>query len=370
MRHTTRWVAAVAVTAAFAACKEQAAPPPAPPPKVTVGKPELRTVRDYRDFTGTTRAIEFSEIRARVSGTLQEKLFEASSVVEKDAVLFRIEPETYQAAFDEAQATKASAESQLASAKSDLERVEQAIQSNAVSAQDVDRARAARDQAESAVMAAQARLDKATVDLGYTNVRSPIKGQVSRRFVDLGNLVGYGEPTLLTTVTRIQPIYVYFDVPEDIVLQMLKQQREGLVEKEPLVYVATADDEGFPHEGRVDYIDNTVDSATGTIEIRAVLSNEDHLLFPGLFVRVRAVAPERQALVIDERAVGSDLGGKYVFVVGDDDVVEQRYVTLGPVQDDGTAVVEEGLEGTERYITEGLLRARPGMPVDSEVEKD
>jgi RND family efflux transporter MFP subunit len=357
----------VAVLPLSGACKEQVAAPP-PPPKVTVEKPTARTVRYYRDFTGTTRAIEFAEIRARVSGRLEEQLFEASHLVEKDDVLFHIEPETYQAAYDEAAASLKSAKSQLAIATSDLDRVERAIQSNAVSEQDVDRSRAARDQADAAVMAAEARLANAQIDLDYTKVRTPIPGQASRRYVDPGNLVGYTEPTLLTTVTRIQPIHVYFDAPEDVVLQMLRQQKTGELAKEPTIRLSTADDVGFPHVGKIDYIDNTVNPATGTIELRAVLSNEDNALFPGLFVRVRGEGPEREELVINERALSSDLGGKYVLVVADDDMVVQRYVTLGPLQDDGYVVVEEGLDGSERYIVEGLLRARPGLPVDAEVE--
>jgi len=360
----------LAVVAALAGCKDRAAVPPPPPPEVTVAKPVRRAVREYMDFTGTTRAVAHAEIRARVAGTLEEMRFEPTAMVEEGTVLFEIERETYQAAFDEAQASLDSAKSQLASASSDLERVEQAIKSNAVSQQDVDRAEAARDQAEAAVAAAQARLARARVDLDYTEVRTPIPGQVSRNFVDVGNLVGYGEPTLLTTVTRIQPIYVYFDAPEAVVLKLLEEQARRLSDKDPHVLVATAADEGFPHEGTVDFIDNTVDPATGTIEIRAVLQNEDLQLFPGLFVRVRGVRPEHEALVVAERALGSDLGGKFVLVVGDDDVVEQRYVKVGAVQDDGTVVVEEGLDGSERYIVDGLLRARPGLPVSPEIEQD
>ena len=358
----------IAALATVAGCKEQALPPPPPPPKVTIEKPVMREVQDYKDFTGTVRAVETAEIRARVAGTLEEMLFEPSAIVNEGDVLFHIEPETYQAAFDEAEASLAAARSELVSATSDLERVEQAIKSNAVSVQDVDRARAARDQADAGVLAAQARLDKATIDLEYTKVRTPISGQVSRNFVDPGNLVGQTEATLLTTVTKIQPINVYFDAPEGIVLKMLEHEREGEIPAKPIVTVATAGDEGFPHEGLIDYVDNTVDAATGTIELRAELPNENNYLFPGLFVRVRGLGPKREAFVINERALAADLGGKYIMVVGDDDVVEQRYVTLGAVQDDGTVIVEEGVDGTERYIVEGLMRARPGLPVDAELE--
>jgi RND family efflux transporter MFP subunit len=325
-------------------------------------------VRDYKDFTGTMRATEFAEIRARVAGTLDGMLFEPATFVEADDVLFEIEPETYQATFDEVTASLSSARSQLAAAKSDVSRVEQAAETNAVSEQEVDRARAARDQADAGVKAAQARLAQATTNLDYTHVKTPIAGQVSRNFVDLGNLVGQGEATLLTTVTKIQPIHVYFDAPEGVVLKMLELQKQGGLEQEPEIFIATAADEGFPHVGRIDYLDNTVDPATGTIEVRGVLPNDDLSLFPGLFVRIRVMGPEREAYVIDERALAADLGGKYVLVVGGGKLVEKRYVTLGAVQEDGTIVVEEGLVDDEAYITEGLLRARPGLPVQAETE--
>jgi RND family efflux transporter MFP subunit len=295
-------------------------------------------------------------------------------MVRAGRVLFVIEPEPYQAAFAEAEASVATAQSQLATATSDLERVELAAESDAVSQQDVDRAVAARDQAAASLLAAEARRDRARINLGYTQVRSPLAGQVSRNFVDVGNLVGSGSATLLTTVSKVQPIYVYFDAPERLVLTLLGEQRSETrseVERGEIgrVSVATAADSGFPHEGRIDFIDNTVDPATGTIELRAVLTNEDLQLFPGLFVRVRVVGAVRDdALVINERALQTDLGGKYVLVVGDSNVVDRQYVTLGPVQDGGTVVVESGLEGTERYIIDGLLRARPGFPVQPAAE--
>ncbi|UCC83507.1 MAG: efflux RND transporter periplasmic adaptor subunit [Gemmatimonadota bacterium] len=346
-----------------------------PPPQVTVATPERRDVQVFAEFTGTTQAVEFARIRARVPGTLEQMLFTPASFVDAGDVLFIIEPEPYRAAFDEAQAAFASAESELARAQSDLERIQQAIQSNAVSQQDLDRAQATRDQAEAAKLGAQARLDNARINLGYTRVTTPIAGQVSRNRVDLGNLVGAGEPTLLTTVTRIDPIYVYFDVPEQAVLQLAAAQDPTVTEERRAeavrVLVATAIDTDYPHEGVIDFIDNTVNPATGTIELRAVVENPESALFPGLFVRIRVLGrTSNDALLVEERAIGTDLGGKYVLVVGDDDMVEQRYVTLSARQDDGTYVVEAGLEGDERYIVNGMLRARPGFPVTPQTETE
>jgi RND family efflux transporter MFP subunit len=333
-------------------------------------------VQTYAEFTGTTRAIEEARIRARVAGTLEAMHFTPSSLVSAGDVLFIIEPEPYQAAFNEAEAALASAESELARAESDLERIQLAIQSNAVSRQDLDRAQATRDQAEAAVLGARARRDNARINLGYTRVTTPVSGQVSRNFVDIGNLVGAGEPTILTTVTRVNPIFAYFEAPERLVLDFLAARRDTTLTDEESaqvgrVLVATAADADYPHEGEIDFVDNTVNPATGTIEMRAVVQNPENLLFPGLFVRLRVLGRIRpNAILVEEPAIGTDLGGKYVLVVGDDDVVEQRYVTLGPRQDDGTYVVESGLEGSERYIVNGMLRARPGFPVAPQTEAE
>ena len=352
----------------FTACGGESQGGP-PPPEVTVAQPERRDVDYFDEFSGNTRAIEFVEVRARVAGTLDEQRFRASRVVTAGQVLFIIEPEPYQAAYDEAEASLAAAESQLAAAASDLERIQLAIQSNAVSQQDLDRAVAARDQAEAGVRGAQARFDRATINLGYTNVRSPITGLASRRFVDIGNLVGTSEPTLLTTVTRMDPMYVFFNAPEQFVLEALRARDMAIGDEPPEadtmhVQVATAISDGFPFSGQVDFVSNTVDAGTGTIELRAVIDNSATRLFPGLFVRVRAAGISvPDAIVVHEEAIGTDLAGKYLYVLGDGNVVEQRYVSLGPVQDDGKVVVEEGLDGTEQYIVQGLLRARPGFPV-------
>jgi RND family efflux transporter MFP subunit len=337
-----------------------------PPPEVTVAQPVRREVQLYEEFSGQTRATEYAEIRARVSGSLDEMSFRPSTIVKAGDVLFEIERRTYQAAYDEAVGEIGRAESMLAKTASDLRRVEEAIRERAVSQSDLDTAVAARDNARASLVAAKARRDKAEIELGYTQVKTPISGRVGRNLVDIGNLVGSTEPTLLTTVTRIQPIYVYFNAPEQLVLKILavKDVKAAAEAGAPRVRVATALDDDFPHEGQVDFIDNTVDPATGTIEMRAVLANEGNVLFPGLFVRVQVLAgPPAASLLVDERAIGTDLGGKYVLLVGDGDVVEQRYVKLGPVQEDGMVVVIEGLKGDERYVANGMLRARPGFPV-------
>jgi len=355
---------------------EKATPPAAPPPEVTVATPEIRDLRESVIFTGNLRARQAVEIRARVSGTLETVAFEPSERVAAGQLLFVIEQDYYRAVRDEAQAALESAQAELARAEADLDRLEKAIRSNAVSQQDLDTARAVRDQGKAAVLGAQARLAKAELDLGYTEVRSPIAGQVGRNLVDAGNIVGGAEATLLTTVNDIDPIYAYFDAPEWIVLRLLAGRRQAeargdsagsafaSLEGEPNALVALAGEDGFPHAGWIDYIANTVDPQTGTIQIRAILPNDDNVLFPGLFVRVRLLgAPKPGQILVDEKAIGTDLGGKYVYTVGEGNVVERVYVTVGERQQDGMVVIQHGLTGDESYIADGILRARPGMPV-------
>jgi RND family efflux transporter MFP subunit len=368
-----------------------------------VATPVRRDVEGDADFNGTTRPIEATEVRARVSGVLESIEFTPSTLVSRGDLLFVIEREQYRAARDQAAAALRSAQARLALAESDLERVTTAARTDAVSEQDVDRAAAQRDEAEAAVLSARARLDRVELDLAYTLVRSPIDGQVSRNLVDVGNLVGVGEPTLLTTVNRMDPIFVYFDVPESLVLGVLKLmsedrraalaergteseqpppldesgleevqkeaevRREGEARQEPegpRVLVGQSDGAGFSHEGLVDYIDNTIDPTTGTLQTRAVVPNPDHLLFPGIFVRARLLTGTiPNALLVEERAIGSDIGGNYVYVIGEENVVEQRYIEVGRKQEDGTVTGRDGLQGDETYIVDGLLRARPGLPV-------
>lgn len=355
------------------------------PPEVTVSTPVTRPVQPFADFTGTTRAVESAEIRARVGGVLERQHFQPSQIVEEGQVLFTIEPDQYRAARDEALAMLRSAIADSALKESNLDRVQLAIETNAVSRQDLDRAEAERDAAVAAVLGARARLSRAQLDYEYTSVRTPITGQVGRRLVDPGNLVGFGEQTLLTTVNRVQPIHVLFNAPEWVVLELLRALEatgfgvQDVAADPPIrpetqrvvkVLVGTAADaDSFPIEGKIDFIGNTVDPGTGTIEMRAVFGNERFDLFPGLFVRVRVLALEAaDALLVEERAVGSDLGGKYVYVVGEGNIVERVYVKLGQPQPDGTVVVNEGLSGDETYITNGLLRARPGLPVTPRAE--
>ena len=357
---------AVVVAGMVLGCGGQPETVAPPPPEVTVATPTQRDVTVFQEFVGTTQARESVEIRARVQGFLDRIAFDPSTFVRKGTLLFVIEPEPYQALRDRAEAGIKAAEAGLRRAESDLERLEQAVETNAVSQQEVTRARAERDQASAALLETQAALTNAEIQLEYTTVESPIDGLVSRNFVDLGNLVGAGEATLLTTVRRIDPIFAYFEVSERFVAQQLEERGghkdPGTGDEIPATLVLM--ETGLEIEGKVDAVDNTVDPATGTIQLRAIFPNKDSKIFPGFFIRVRLQGEFLEnALLVEETALGTDLGGRYVMVVGDGNVVERRYIEPGPLQKDGSRVVLEGLEPGERYITVGLQRARPGMPV-------
>jgi len=346
-------------------CGQTPAPTPAPP-EVTVSTPITRDVTLIDEFTGTTEARRSVDVRARVQGYLEEITFEPSSFVSRGQTLFVIEPAPYRAQRDRAEANLKSAEAGLRRAESDLERLEQAVKTNAVSQQEVTRARAERDQASAALLEAHATLTTAEIQLGYTTVTSPLRGLVSRNLVDVGNLVGAGEATLLATVREIDPIYAYFDVSERFIARALAKEggHKNPNEREGLPITLVLKETGYEVEGRVDAVDNTVDPATGTIQVRGIFPNPDAVVFPGFFVHVRLPGETiEDAVLVEETALGTDLGGRYLMIVGDDNVVEKRYIEPGPLEEDMMRVILEGLAPGERYVSVGLQRARPGMPV-------
>jgi len=348
----------------LASCSGNEEAPARQAPPVTVAKPVVKNVSKFVVFTGSSKAFETADVVARVTGYLETVDFEASSMVKAGDLLFTIEDERYLAARDVAKASLESARADLLRSETELRRVEKASQSKAVSEMDVDRAKADRDMSVAAVASADARLSDAELDLSYTRVVSPIDGIASRNLVDRGNLVGAGVNTNLTRINRVTPIYVYFHAPESIVLDFLARKEQDKRRPDHPVEIALANEEGFPHKGIVDFIDNQVDPDTGTIELRARLENENLSLFPGLFVRIKVSGQEiPDAVLVPETAVGSDLGGKYILLVGENNIVEQKYVKLGAPQGDGTVHIESGLDGQETVIVNGLMSARPGLPV-------
>ncbi|MEC7583530.1 MAG: efflux RND transporter periplasmic adaptor subunit [Planctomycetota bacterium] len=353
---------------AVSACKPPARKP-LPPPTVVIAKPTMKTVRNAQVLVGTTESSEYVEVRARVAGFLKSVDFTPGDMVKEGQVLFHIEPNQYSAQVDVAKAQVSIQEAELARAEADLKRVNKAAQNNAVSEQEVDFAQAAREKAAGSLAAAEADLQVADLNLDYTKVVSPIAGKVSRNQVTVGNLVGAsGQTTLLTTVAALEPIYVYFDMPERFVVDYLRrhsaepQKPEKMKERYP-VSVALEGDEGFPHVGWIDFVNNEVNKSTGTITLRALLPNKDLTVYPGMFTKVRMEGqPIPDAVIVETTAVGTDLGGKYVNVVGENNIVQRQHVTLGEQLGD-MQVVTKGLTKDANYVVEGMVRVRPGSPV-------
>jgi RND family efflux transporter MFP subunit len=365
----------------FAACdskrNEYVEPPP---PKVTVAQPLQQEVIDYLEFTGTAQAFEEADIQARVAGFLQSMHFTPGTQVKKDDLLFVIDPKEYQAELNAALAELKAAKAMAHRAKIEYDRAKRVFEKGAGRETDVVKWRGEREVALAAIERAKAKVERARLDLSYTQVTSPISGRVGRNLVDMGNLVGEGEPTLLTKVTRFDPMYVYFNLNERDLLKVMTTYRQAIKEKGynperesdsragiPL-FLGLANEDGYPHEGIYDFADSSVDPGTGTIQLRGVFSNPGSapVLVPGLFARLRLpINKQANALLVTERAIGADQGGNFLTAVGSDNVVEKKPIRMGQLVD-GLRVIEEGLQPGERVIVKGVQRARPGAKVDPE----
>lgn len=344
-----------------------------PPPRVTVAKPVQKPVTNYLEFTGNTRAVNTVQLQARVEGYLEALHFQDGADVKKGDLLFTIQPEQYQAQLQQALAEVQTQQAALDHAETELKRYSRLYEQKAAAATDVDNWRFQRNSAKAALMNAQAQVDLAKLNLSYTRVTAPMDGRMGRRLVDPGNLVGSGgQETTLAEITQIDPIYAYFTINETELLQARKRLREGGGDyrSRPLpAYAGLANEQSYPHEGRIDFAAIGVDPSTGTLLIRAVFPNADRVLLPGLFTRIR-VPVERQAnaILVPEVALGLDQIGRYVLVVDDKNIVERRSVRLGQAFDT-MRVIEEGLKGDERVVVNGLQRAIPGREVSPAVEE-
>lgn len=341
-----------------------------PPPKVAVIQPLRETFTETLEFTGNTAATETVELRARVPGYLDKVLFRDGQQVKKGDLLFVIEQQPYELAVRQAQGELARAEAQRAETTATAQRVLQAAKSGAVSRQQADEAVARQQVAEAQVYALKAALDKAKVDLSYTEVRAPFDGRIERRLKDPGNLVGTGEDTVITSINRVDPIYVYFSINELDLLRILGDRprhqaaREAQDRRTQPLFLALANEDDFPHQGIFDFAAITLDSATGTLLMRGLFPNSDNQILPGLFARIRAPIREiPDALLVPERALGVDQSGRYVLVVKADGEVEQRTVQVGGKRGD-LRMIEKGLNADERIVVDGIQRARPGAKVD------
>ena len=334
------------------------------PPAVPVALPQIQDVEDYYEFTGNVEALKQVDIRARVQGFLLTVDFNDGQHINQGDLLFTIEPNEYIDSRDQAKAQLLSDKAALLSAQLDYERIEKAIETNAVSKQQLTTAKATRDKAQAQVVASEARLSNANLNLSYTKILSPITGKISRRFVDPGNLVGPGYETLLTTVVKTQPIYVYFNVSE-IVLQQyfLAQNIENPQAQKQEVRVGFPEQQDYPFHGFLDFIDNKIDPNTGTILMRAQMPNEQEKLFPGMFVRVQLpLGIQKNSILVQEKALNSDIGGKYLFTVDPNNVVHTSHVKPGRKIGD-SIVILSGLNNNQKYVLGGFHLLRPGSAV-------
>jgi RND family efflux transporter MFP subunit len=364
----TPHLAASALVVFLVACGSKP-PPVAPAPDVTVARVIERQVRDWDEFTGRFQAPEVVEIRPRVSGYIDKVEFGEGKPVHAGDVLFRIDPRPYKAELERAQADLARYRTAQELAAIELERVQKLKETGAVSREEVDERISGLHQAIANSASAKAAVDIAALNVSFAKVTSPINGRVSRAEVTRGNLVvgGPNGGTLLTTVVSLDPIYVYFEGDEAAYLRYSQMAREGVRKssrdvKNP-VQVGLSSEQGWPHAGYVDFVDNQLNSQTGTLRARAVLDNKEGLFTPGLFARVRLLGSgDYSATLVEDRAIGTDQSNKYVLVVGSDNKVEYRKVTLGRLID-GLRVVREGLSTADTVVLSGLQRTRPGAAV-------
>ena len=328
-----------------------------PPPPVTVAHPQRKPVTAYLDLTGTASASRTVDLVARVPGYLQSVDFADGANVEKGQLLFVIDPKPYE---EQLKLNEAA----LLRAQSEYDRQKELVQSNATSVANVEKWQSERDQA-------QAQVALAKINLGYTRVTAPFSGRMGRHLVDPGNMVGATGDTKLATIEQLVPIYVYFNLNERDALRISAAMRErGLkpgegVGKVP-VFVGLQNEEGYPHQGTLDFVNTGVSTSSGTLQLRAVLTNEDKVFFPGLFARVRiALGEPKPMFVVPNSAVGNDQEGDYVLVAGANDVVERRSVVKGPLTGSDCAI-QSGLTAEDRVIVRGLANALPGEKVSPE----
>jgi len=345
-------------------------PAPPPPPAVTVADVAGRDITEWDEFTGRFEAVDAVEIRPRVSGYLRRVVFAEGKEVRKGEVLFEIDPRPYEADLAGAEAELERARSGAALAAREVERAQRLVTVQAISREEYDARVSAAAQGGSSVRAAEAAVAMARLNLEWTRVRAPISGRVSNAMVTEGNLVQAGPPgaTLLTTVVSLDPIYVYFDSDEQTFLKYGALARAGLrqsshVAQTPVHLGLANENGGFPHRGYVDFLDNQLDSRSGTIRTRAVFSNRDRLFTPGLFARLKLVGSGRyRATLILDRAIGTDQDKKFVLIVKPDSTVDYRPIQIGRLVD-GLRIVTGGLMPGDRIVINGLQRVRPGMKV-------
>lgn len=353
----------------LAACHSQASPSAdaPPPPQVSVATVLSDTVSPWDDYTGRIVAVETVALRPRVSGYVEQVAFAEGQHIRQGDLLFIIDPRPYRAALEHAQADLAKARSEAQLANAHHVRAATLFEAKVISREEFETRNAANAQAKAMVRAAEAAVTQAALNLQFTEVRSPINGRAGRALVTTGNLA-QADATILTTVVSQDPVHVHFDVDESRWLRYARDTQDGEVAAAHRpVRVGLAEDKGYPLAGKIDFIDNQIEQATGTIRARAVLPNPDGRLTPGLFARVQLQGgSERQALLVNEQAILTDQDRKYVYVLAEGNTAQRRDITPGPVID-GLRIVEQGLTPGDRVIVNGLQKVyMPGMPVTPE----
>ena len=374
---TLRWIVVVAVVAGilvgtrFATSGDAAASKPAAQqaPQVTVAKVIVRPVATAHTYTGRLKAVDTVAVRPRVSGYITKVAFNEGAMVHKGQLLFRIDPRPYQAEVDRLKADLAAAHSSLKLARGNAERGDKLIRKHYISSQQHDALDSTERNAAAKVAATRAQLKTARLNLDFTYVRAPIDGRVSNVRITSGNLVTSAD--VLTEVVSVDPLYAYFNVDENAYLSLLDHGQanahgSGSATHAP-VLMGLADETGFPHDGHVDFVDNRVDADSGTIRLRAVFDNPDGTLVPGLFARLRLPSgPAQPTVLIDPRAIGTDLNNRFVYVVDKQGKAAYRKVETGALFH-GLRVVAKGLKPGDRIVIDGLQRVRPGQPVQAKL---
>ncbi len=364
-----RGAAALLALTALIGCEQKNAYVAPPPPKVTVVQPVKRRLTLYLQATGNAAAVNTGNLVARVPGFVEKIDYQDGDLVKKGKVLFSIEPESYKLKLDQSKAVEESARATLMKSQADFERQKSLVQTSAVSKSAYDAALATRDNAQGTLTQDEINTKLAAINYGYTSVAAPYDGIVTARQVSVGDYVGGAStPSVLASIVQLDPIYVNFTIDEQDVLRLRAEIRKrGMTPadlKKVPVQIGLQIEQGYPHQGHLDYASPTVDASTGTLAARAILKNAQRVLLPGMFVRVRVPTGDLDnALLVPETALGTDQGGRYLLVVGKDNVVEQRSVTVGP-SDGALRVIEKGLKPDDRVIVAGLLHAVPGQKVE------
>ncbi|MDO9169557.1 MAG: efflux RND transporter periplasmic adaptor subunit [Methylobacter sp.] len=341
-------------------------------PKVKIAQALSQDVTEWDEYTGRIEAVNSVDVRARVSGYLDKVNFKAGDRVNQDDLLFQIDPKPFTAQLNYAEAELQRAKSKHELAKNDLSRAERLFRVKAISEEEHDARSKGLQETGAAVQSAKASVYTARLNLEFTQVRSPISGRIGRELITAGNLVngGGGDATLLTFIVSTDPVYVYVDADERSVLKYRRQAKKSgqgnLGDEQTPVELAVADEPSFPHQGHLDYISPRADTATGTLSLRGVFANPDELLSPGFFarLRVRASAPYR-AILLPDRAIGTDLAQRFIWVVNQENQVEYRKVVLGAHIGESRVIIE-GLTSEEWAVIEGIQKLKPGIKVNPE----